>query len=169
MWKLRDVRREVAARPYHTCDAHDIKIRACLRLRPAAAIDRRPLLDTVLFTAAGTYRGVLCSLVAPLWAPGILDSQPQTIATPSSTLHRAPRPARAEGCRDTARSHYADLQSSAEAPASCNVSESGAATGLAFSLNARVPADPCVLVRQAAVCKGLVYIAQPSSFAAHKR
>ncbi|KAH5441543.1 hypothetical protein HBI47_044430 [Parastagonospora nodorum] len=62
MWKLRDVRREVAARPYHTCDAHDIKIRACLRLRPAAAIDRRPLLDTVLFTAAGTYRGVLCSL-----------------------------------------------------------------------------------------------------------
>ncbi|KAH4216091.1 hypothetical protein HBH68_199400 [Parastagonospora nodorum] len=62
MWKLRDVRREVAARPYHTCDAHDIKIRACLRLGPAAAIDRRPLLDTVLFTAAGTYRGVLCSL-----------------------------------------------------------------------------------------------------------
>jgi hypothetical protein len=87
----------------------------------------------------------------------------------NTIIASASRPARAEGCRDTARSHYADLQSSAEAPASCNVSESGAATGLAFSLNARVPADPCVLVRQAAVYKGLVYIAQPSSFAAHKR
>lgn len=62
MWKLRDVRREVAARPYHTCDAHDISIRACLRLGPAAAIDRRLVLDTVLFTAVGSYRSAVCSI-----------------------------------------------------------------------------------------------------------